>query len=110
MASLPPEQAPEPASPPELVAATEELITLAGGSSEVTLTAPEGVHELLESAAAPGPGRVLVSVDDIKADMNPGVVYGVYLNVAHGDGDSLKYHIGNLALFGIEPPSGLLRT
>jgi len=102
MASLPPEQAPEPTGPPELVAATEESLTLAGGSSSVTLAAPEVTHELLNTAASPGPGRVLVSLDDIKADVNPGVVYGVYLNVPDSDGASLKYHIGNLALFGIE--------
>jgi tyrosinase-like protein/polyphenol oxidase-like protein len=101
MASLPPDEEPQPESPPELVAASEEPFTLAGRSADVTVAAPEDTHALLRSAAAPGPRRVLVSVDDIKAEVNPGVVYGVYLNVADG-ADSLKYHIGNLALFGIE--------
>jgi hypothetical protein len=92
---------PEPAGPPELVAATEEPLTLTGGPASVTISAPVETRELLSAAAAPGPGRVLVTIDNIKADVNPGVVYAVYLDVPDGD-DPLKYHIGNIALFGIE--------
>jgi hypothetical protein len=102
MASPPPEDAPQAGGPPELVAATDEPLTLAGGSASVTLSAPGETHELLSNAAAPGPGRVLVTIDDIKADINPGVVYAVFLNAPDDDGDPLKYHIGNIALFGIE--------
>ena len=102
MAAVPPEQARDSDRPPELVAASEEPITLAGGSAQVTIGAPDATHELLASAAAPGPKRVLVSVDDITADVNPGVVYAVYLNVPGDPGDRLSYHVGNLALFGIE--------
>jgi tyrosinase len=45
---------------------------------------------------------VLVSVDDIRAEINPGVVYGVYLNLPGEGGDRRSHHIGNVALFGIE--------
>jgi len=102
MASLPPEDAPEPGGPPELVAATQEPVRLMGGPAAVTISAPDETQELLRTAAAPGPERVLVTIDDIKADINPGVVYAVFLNAPGDDGDRLKYHIGNIALFGIE--------
>jgi Common central domain of tyrosinase/Polyphenol oxidase middle domain len=96
-----PEEEPQPAGPPELVAASEEPITLAGGSASVPISVPEDTQPLVGSAAAPGPGRVLVSVDDIEAEVNPGVVYGVYLNLPD-DGDRDQHRIGNVSLFGIE--------
>jgi hypothetical protein len=88
--------------PPELVAATEEPLTLAGRSASVSIGVPQGAQESVEGAARPGPGRVLVGIDDIKADVNPGVVYGVYLNLPGEGGDRRKHHVGNVALFGIE--------
>ena len=88
--------------PPELVAATEEPLTLTGRPESVSIGVPASAQESVESAARPGPGRVLVGIDDIKADVNPGVVYGVYLNLQGEDADRQKHHVGNLSLFGIE--------
>jgi hypothetical protein len=88
--------------PPELVAATEQPLTLTGAPKTVPISVPPETRGSLESAAAPGPGRVLVSVDDIRAEINPGVVYGVYVNVPGDGGERRSYHIGNVALFGIE--------
>lgn len=93
----------EPAGPPELVAATDESFTLAGGSASVAISVPASTQPLVESAAAPGPKRVLISVEDITADVNPGVVYGVYLNLpGEGGADRREHHVGNVSLFGIE--------
>lgn len=91
---------PEP-GPPELVAATEEPLTLAGNGASVTISAPAETRDQLRAAAAPGPGRVLVTLDEIRAKINPGVVYAVFLNVTT-EGEAMSYHIGNIALFGIE--------
>jgi hypothetical protein len=102
MASPPPPGARKPAGPPELAAATETPLTLTGGPASVTISAPAETREPLSVAAAPGPGRVLVTIDNIQADVNPGVVYAVFLNAPDDHGDALKYHIGNIALFGIE--------
>src|SRR5918995_2882789 len=103
MAAPPPPATPEPdGPPPELVGATEEPLTLAGAPATVTVSVPADTRESVESAAAPGPGRVLVSLDDIKAQVNPGVVYGVYLNLPGEGGDLQAHHIGNVSLFGIE--------
>jgi hypothetical protein len=107
MAPPSPEFEAEPVGPPELVAATEEPFTLAGGPVSVPIRVPASTQEAFESAAAPGPRRVLVSVDDIKADVNPGVVYGVYLNLPGEDGERQKHHIGNVSLFGIEKMNDL---
>jgi hypothetical protein len=103
MPTPPTEGAPEGGGPPpELVAATEQSLTLTGAEQSVAISVPSDTQDSVESAAAPGPGRVLVSVDDIRAEINPGVVYGVYLNVPGEGGDRRAHHIGNVALFGIE--------
>ena len=100
MAPPPTEQPPGPAGPPpELVAATEQPLTLTGAPVTVPISVPEETRASVESAA--GPRRVLLSVDDIKADVTPGVVYGVYLNLPEG-GDQRAHHVGNVSLFGIE--------
>ena len=102
MVSPPADEVPEPGGPPELVAATEVPFTLTGGKASISISVPTSTQESITSAAAPGPGRVLVSVDDIKADVTPGVVYGVYLNLPEDGGDRHEHHIGNVSLFGIE--------
>lgn len=97
----PPTQ-PTPPGPPELVAATSEPITLIGSPSSVTLHPPPAAKSLVETAVG-GSGRILVGVEDIKAAVNPGVVYGVYLNLPTTAGvDRHDYHVGNVSLFGIE--------
>jgi hypothetical protein len=44
---------------------------------------------------------VLVSVEDIQAERDPGVAYAVYLDVP-GDPDRERRHIGNVSFFGVE--------
>ena len=102
MAPPPPEDESGAGGPPELVAATDESLTLAGGSASVQIGVPQDTQESFRAAAAPGPGRVLVGLEDIEAEINPGVVYGVYLNLPSEGGDRHKHHIGNVSLFGIE--------
>jgi len=48
--------------------------------------------------------RAFLDLDDIDAQRNPGVVYGVYVNLPpNPSADDLEGHrIGNLSLFGIE--------
>ena len=46
---------------------------------------------------------MLVSVEDIQAEHNPGLGYAVYLDVAGRRGrDRQRRHIGNVSFFGIE--------
>jgi hypothetical protein len=106
-APVPAERMPEivptpssPSQPPELVAASEEPLELAGVSASVQLTVPSATRSLAE-AASDGERRVLVSVEDIEAERDPGLAYAVYLQVP-GDPDRARRHIGNVAFFGIE--------
>jgi hypothetical protein len=99
MAPMPP----PPSEPPELVAATEEPLELTGDRVTASLTVPSGTEGLLERAAQE-PGRVLVQVEDIEAERDPGVAYAVYLDApgAPGGPDRERRHVGNISLFGIE--------
>ena len=45
-----------------------------------------------------------LNVEDIRADLNPGVVYGVYLNLPRKYDERIRnhHHVGNVTVFGIE--------
>ena len=98
-----PGPAPEPSKPAELVAATERPLTLRGTPVTVPLRVPDKARALVE-ACVPGSTQVLVSVDDITAKANPGIAYGVYLDLPRDADVDLRrsYHVGNIGLFGIE--------
>ena len=89
-----------PSRPPELVAASEEPFELAGTSASVSLTVPRN-SESLVAAASDDERRVLVSVEDIEAERDPGLAYAVYFDMP-GDPDRERRHIGNVSFFGIE--------
>src|ERR1700726_2557234 len=90
-------------SPPDMVAASEQALTLAGESSSVDLAVPQSARARVAAAATSG-SRILISVDNIKTDVNPGVVYGVYIDLPPNASvdQRREYHVGNVALFGIE--------
>ncbi|SRR6266540_5023056 len=92
-----------PPEPPELVAASEETLELVGRKTSVPLTVPESSQPLLEAASV-GTGQALLSVEDIEAERDPGLVYGVYLNLPEGASDEERklHHVGNVSFFGIE--------
>jgi hypothetical protein len=90
---------PPPSGPPELAAATERPLELVGDTASVRLTVPDSSRRLVEAAGAEQ-GRVLVNVEDIEAEQDPGLAYAVYLTVP-GDPDPESRHIGNVSFFGI---------
>jgi len=101
--------------PPELAAATEQPFELAGGAHSVTLTVPSSARSLVAGPAEGHDARMLVRVEDIEAERDPAIVYGVYLNLPEDDDDAdrLAHHVGNISFFGIEqaqdpdlPPGG----
>jgi hypothetical protein len=112
-----------PPRPPQLVAATDTPVTLVGQPASVTLSVPASTRERASresvsatAAASGGQSAIYLNVEDIDAPKNPGVVYGVFLNVPGGAGAAAaaggreaaraesraKYHVGNITLFGIE--------
>ena len=94
-ASPPPPQ--PPPGPPELVAASEQAVELAGAPASVSLTAAPSTRALLE-AGGEAPQRVLVSVEDIEAEEDPGLAYAVYLEPPGGEE---RRHVGNVTFFGV---------
>ncbi|MFL5576751.1 MAG: tyrosinase family protein [Gemmatimonadaceae bacterium] len=95
MASVPPPR------PPELAAASEEPLELVGTRASVQLTVPRSARSMV-AAAGDAESRVLVSVDDIEAERDPGVAYALYLDVRGDPGQERRQHVGNVSLFGIE--------
>jgi tyrosinase len=91
--------------PPELVAATEKPVDLVGDTVSVTLPVPSSTRDVLQTAVdAAGARPIYLNVEDLEAERNPGVIYGVYLNMRPGDSeaDRFEHHVGNIAPFGIE--------
>jgi len=96
---------PVPAGPPELAAATDAAVELTGGVASVVLSVPASTADLVTADAVGRRGRtVYLNVEDIEAERNPGVVYGVYVNLPSDPSadDRARHHVGNISLFGIE--------
>jgi tyrosinase len=94
---------PEPE--PELVGASEAPVRLVGGPASVSVQIDPQAHQAaLDAAGAAEPGRILLSVEDIEAESNPGTVYGIYVNLpADAPADVAEsHHAGNVSFFGVE--------
>jgi tyrosinase len=91
---------PEPE--PEIVGASEEPVRLVGSPAHVSVAVDQRARSALLGAAAPR--RVVLSIDNIEADTNPGTVYGVYVNLPEGAPPEVEalHHVGNASFFGIE--------
>ena len=95
--------------PTEMVAASEQPVELTGARKSVTLTVAPGARARVSGVGGTGlvdapPKPMYLTVEDIDAPRNPGVVYGVYLNAPAGASpDEREQHrVGNVTLFGIE--------
>lgn len=106
------ERAPQAsAEPPAMVGATEDTVELRGAPAtvEFTVEPPPGMEASRRRSGAPdaAPARVFLRVDNIEGEENPGTSYGVYVTPPGDEEDATSedYHVGNLALFGIEEAS-----
>ena len=91
--------------PPELVGATEERVELSGRQAKVSVPveAPTGPAQRL--GAEEGPSRIYLNVEGIEGDENPGLSYGVFINLPDDedvDAEPESHHVGNVSFFGIE--------
>ena len=95
---------PEPSGPPELAAATDGALELTGAAASVSLTLPERMRGTVAAAAEDAGRRMLISVEDIEGERNPGTTYAVYLDApgATADATRARRHLGNVSFFGIE--------
>jgi tyrosinase len=88
-----------------MVTASGEGVVLAGEAVSVSLGVAESERLTVDDALQVRPeGRIYLSIDDLRADSNPGVVYGVYLDLPPDAPAEARhgYHVGNIAPFGIE--------
>jgi tyrosinase len=105
---LPPGPGPDPG--PEgmirhMVGASERPIQLVGDTVRVPVGVDQRAIEARQSiTAAPHQQRVFLDIEDIRAERNPGTVYGVYVNLPEQptDEDLSTHHVGNISLFGVE--------
>jgi len=89
--------------PTELVGASSQPVRLTGDRAKGSVTVDSRARlESLGDAAAPR--RVILQLDDIEGERNPGIVYGVYVNLPDGIADDAaeRYLAGPLSFFGIE--------
>jgi hypothetical protein len=91
--------------PAELVGATEKPVTLTGATAATSLpvSAPTGPASSTDESVGPPP-RVYLNVENIEGEANPGLLYGVFVNLPAGeapdpDGD---HFAGTMSFFGIE--------
>lgn len=94
-----------PDHPAEMVGASEEPLPLEGRTTRASfaVSPPEGPVAM---AAEGGEGAVTtyLNVENVRGRDNPGLVYGVYLNLPEGEAaapDSDSF-VGTISLFGIE--------
>jgi tyrosinase len=89
-----------------LVGATDQPVHLVGQVARVPVVIDERATESLRSDARAGEHhhRAFLAVEDIEAERNPGVVYGVYVNLPDhpSEEDLAEHHVGNVSLFGVE--------
>ncbi len=92
----------EPEDEAEMVGASEHPVQLTGSTEKVPVTIDARASEdTLELATE---RRIYLNVEDIRADENPGSVYGVYVNLPDDAPADLvaEHHAGNVSFFGIE--------
>ena len=96
----------EPPEPePELVGASETPVRLVGGPASVSLDIDAQAHQAaLQALGASAPPSILLSVEDIEAEHNPGTVYGIYVNLPANASPQVAegHHAGNVSFFGVE--------
>lgn len=98
----PPGDAP---SGPKIVGATEEKVTLSGEPAAIPVEIDERAREEVRKASTESdPRRLYLNIEDIEGEVNPGLSYGIYVNLPQGADEETKekHHVGNVSLFGIE--------
>jgi tyrosinase len=89
----------------KIVAATEEKVTLSGEPAAIPVEIDERAREeVREASTESDPRRLYLNIENIEGEANPGVSYGIYVNLPK-DADAeakARHHVGNVSLFGIE--------
>jgi tyrosinase len=91
--------------PAEIVGASESPLRLTGKATRIPIPIDSRARSAaLAGVGASAPRRVLLHVEDIEGDVNPGTVYGIYVNLPKDApaAEEEAHHVGNVSFFGIE--------
>lgn len=103
VASMPDEANPE--HPPEMVGSSEGAIALTGRTTNASLpVSPPSGPVSLAGLAGEEPAATYLNIENVQGKANPGLLYGVYLNLPEGEAaePESKSYVGTISLFGVE--------
>jgi tyrosinase len=95
----------DPPTGPKIVGASEERVTLAGEPAAIPVEIDDRAREeVREASKKADPRNLYLNIEDIEGEVNPGVSYGIYVNLPPAADEEIKakHHVGNVSLFGIE--------
>jgi tyrosinase len=114
-AAIPPsEESEEAGAPiqPKIVGATERKLTLSGEPVAIPVEIDARARqEVKEASTESDPRRLYLNIENIEGEANPGISYGIYVNLPQ-DADAetkREHHVGNVSLFGIEHAAAPLK-
>lgn len=90
---------------PKVVAATAAGMTLVGSSAAIKVGIDQKARrEVLDTTRKTDPRRLFLNIEEIEAEVNPGSVYGIYVNLPENADEETEeaHHVGNVSFFGIE--------
>lgn len=96
-----------PEHPPEMVGSSEGSLTLGGPTTDTSfaVSPPSGPAGLAAAEEGEGgPQATYLNVENVRGEANPGLLYGVYMNLPQDEPpepDSASF-VGAISLFGIE--------
>jgi len=98
----PPGPTPPRDAPVEVVGATDRVVRLTGSPERVEV--PVDARARADALGDAEPSEVVLAIENIDAERNPDVVYGIYVNLPDDPSpdDLRRHHVGNISLFGIE--------
>jgi tyrosinase len=97
---------------PKIVGASEAKVTLEGEPAAIPVEIDERAREeVREASTVEDPRRLYLNIENIEGDVNPGLSYGIYVNLPKGADAATKrkHHVGNVSLFGIEHAASPLK-
>jgi tyrosinase len=92
-------------SEPKIVGATTEKLTLTGSSAAIPVAIDQRARqEVRDASSESDPRRLFLNLEDIEGEVNPGSVYGIYVDLPAdaGEEELAAHHVGNVSFFGIE--------
>ncbi|HEU4944270.1 MAG TPA: tyrosinase family protein, partial [Solirubrobacterales bacterium] len=102
---MPPEMSSPTPEEPKVVGAAPEEVTLTGETAAIPVEVDERAkEEVVEASLDSNPRRLYLNIEDIEGEVDPGIVYGVYVNLPEDAPakERRAHHVTNVSFFGIE--------